>query len=192
MTVRTVVASASKSKKYQPEDIDQISDIIALWMEELRAHEANRVLDGLQAGTPTTASSQLTGATGVTEWRINLDKGLVTVGGVIAEIAAAADTVIHDTTVLVTNGQSCVARVVAKKVSGTITVVTVKGTPATTGSQVAPTDTVVQAAVGSGNDWVELAQCTLNRTGDTTVTQTQNNTYRPVLGVNVASTFGNL
>jgi hypothetical protein len=65
----------------------------------------------------------------------------------------------------------------------------VKGTPDTTGTQVAPTDAEIQTAVGAGNDWVKIAECTLNRTGDTTVTESQDNTGRPVLGVTVDTSF---
>jgi len=152
-------------------------------------HEANRVYKNGMAGAPTTASTQLTGA-GVTEWRVDIEALLVAVGGVLAEIAAAADFVIHDTTNLFADGESVIAALVAKNVSGTITVVAVKGAAAVTGSQVAPTDGEIQTAVGAGNDWIKIAECTINRTGDTSVTQSQDNTFRPALGINTETSFG--
>src|SRR5262245_4833179 len=57
----------------------------------------NKVAVGLMALAPSNASTQATGA-GATVWRVNLDKGVVVVGGVKKEFAAEADRVIHDTT----------------------------------------------------------------------------------------------
>lgn len=135
----------------------------------------NTVAGGLMAAAPTTPSTQVTGA-GATSWRVNLDKGVVVVGGVAKEFAAEADRVIHSATQLVTNGQSCVAAIVAKKsAAGAVTLINVKGPAATTASVRSPTDAEIQAAVGAGLDWVKVAECTINRTADTTVTQSQDN-----------------
>jgi hypothetical protein len=119
---------------------------------------------------------------------------LANVDGVLGDIAAAADFDIHSASFLtgLVNGASCIAAIVAKNVSGTVTVVAVKGTPATTGSQRAPTDAEIQAAVGASNPWVKIGECTLNRTGDTTVTETQDNSLRPMLGINVPYSLGDL
>lgn len=144
----------------------------------------SQIMGGL-AGAPTTASTQATGA-GATAWNVNVAALLASVAGVIKELAAAADFAIHSATQLVANGQSCVAALVLKNVTGTISMVAVKGSAATTGAQVAPTDSAIQAAVGAGNPWIKLAECTLNRTGDTTVTQSQDNTKRPFPGVEAA------
>lgn len=134
-----------------------------------------RVANGLMAAAPTTPSAQTTGAA-ETAWRVDVDKGLVVIDGFLEELAAQADFVIHDTTQLVTDGQSCIATLVVKKAAnGAISVVAVKGTAATTGDQVAPTEAAIQAGVGAGLKWVKLAECTINRTGDTTVTQSQDN-----------------
>lgn len=135
----------------------------------------NKLVEGLKASAPTTPSAQVTG-NGNTSWRVNMAVGRVVVDGTPAEIAAAADTVIHSGSELLDSGQSVVAAVVAKKVSGTVSVVSVKGTPATTGSQLAPSKTEIQNALGAGVPWVKLAECTLNRTADTTVTQSEDNT----------------
>jgi hypothetical protein len=172
-----------------PSDLQTQTHAVSNYFNMIKNHEANRVHAGGLAGAPTTASTQATGAGGVTEWRVNVSEAVVAVGGVAADVAAAADFVIHDTTNLLADGQSIIAALVAKNVSGTITVVAVKGTAATTGSQVAPNDGTIQTAVGAGNDWVKLAECTLNRTADTTVTQSEDNTKRPILGVNADSTF---
>jgi hypothetical protein len=173
-----------------PSDLAQQTHAIANYFNQIKTHEANRCHSGGRSGAPTTASTQLTGAAGVTEWRINIEALVVAVAGILADIAASADEVIHDTTNLLNAvGQTCWAAVVAKNVAGTVTVVTVKGTAAATASAVPPTDGVIQAAVGAGNSWVKLAECEITRSGDTAVTQTQDNTIRPVLGVTVDDTF---
>lgn len=179
------------SNHITPSAIALQTDLVARYFAALLADRQNRVEAGLLAGTPTTASTQITG-TGNTTWNVNVAAGVVVVGGVAKDLAAAADTAIHSGSQLVTNGQSCAAALVAKNVSGTVTVVAVKGTAATTGSQAAPTDAAIQTAVGAGNAWVKLAECTLNRTGDTTVTQSQDNTKRPMLGVNLDTEFATL
>lgn len=124
------------------------------------------------ASAPSTASTQATGA-GATAWRVNCAARTVSLGSASASISAAADFSIHSATQLAANGQSCRARLVAKNVSGVISVVAVKGTAATTGTETAPSDATVQAAVGAGNAWLQLADVMISRTGDTTVTQTQ-------------------
>lgn len=190
MGARSVVASAQKSKKYNPSDLDHYSDIVALYFEQVRAHGRNHVEGGI-VKDPTTGSSQLTG-TGNTTWNADVEALIATVGGVAKELGVQADFSIHASSFLtgLVNGASCIAALVLKNVSGTVTMVAVKGTPATTGSQVAPTDAEIQTAVGAGNDWVKVAECTLNRTGDTTVTESQSNIVRPLLGVTVDAIIG--
>jgi len=88
-------------------------------------------------------------------------------------------------------GASAVAAIVAYGTAGTILVV--RGAAATTGSQVAPTNAAIQTAVDlltSGAPWVKLGETTLNRTGNTTVTQTYDNTQRPSLAINQDAGFG--
>lgn len=179
------------SNHVTPSALSLQTDLVARYFAEAMVDRQNRVETGLLGSAPTTASTQLTGA-GNTTWRVNISAGVVVVGGVAKSIDAAADTVIHSGSQLVTNGQSCIAALVAKNVSGTVSVVAVKGTAATTGSQVGPTDAAIQTAVVAGNAWVKLAECTLNRTGDTTVTQSENNATRPMLGVNVDTEFSTL
>jgi hypothetical protein len=141
---------------------------------------ADKILTGGLVGAPTNASTQATGS-GATAWRVNVAALLAQVDGALKELVAQADVVIHSATQLVTNGQSCIATVVLKiAADGTASIVTAKGAAATTGSQVAPTAAAVQTAVGAGLSYLELAEVTLNRTGDTTVTETYNNTKREV------------
>lgn len=134
----------------------------------------NRLINGGEVGDPTTPSAQAAGV-GNTTWNVNVAAARVVVGGTQASLAAAADVAVHSGSLLMANGKSCVAAVVAKLASGTVSVVTVKGATATTGAQVAPTDAQIQAAVGAGVPWVKLAQTTLNRTADTVVTQSHDN-----------------
>ncbi|MBT8428303.1 MAG: hypothetical protein KJN79_00175 [Gammaproteobacteria bacterium] len=173
-----------------PADLAHQTHAVSNYFNQIKTHEANRVHAGGLAGAPTSASTQLTGAAGVTEWRIDVTALLAAVGGVVKELAVVADEVIHDTTVLVTAaGQTCWAAVVLKNVAGTISMVTVKGTAAATASAVPPTDAEIQAGVGAGNDWVKIAECEITRTADTTVTQSQDNTKRPMFGINVDENF---
>lgn len=137
----------------------------------------NKVANGLMAKAPTNASTQVSG-TGNTVWRVDLDKGVVVVGGTAKEFAAEADRVLHTGSLYTSleSGDSAIVTIVAKKAAdGTVTLVNVKGAAAVTGSQVAPTAAEIQVAVGEGLDWVKVAECTINRTADTTVTQTQDN-----------------
>jgi hypothetical protein len=183
-------ARVTLTKDYQPSDMQSMGTLIAQLLEEYRVHEGNRVHEGGLVGDPTTPSSQATG-TGNTLWNINIGALIASVGNVPVEIAAAADTAIHSGSFLTgfTSGKSCVAAVVLKNVSGTITCVTVKGTPATTGSEVGPDDATIQTAVGANNNWIKLAETTLNRTGDTTVTQSHNNAVRPLYGMTAGFSY---
>jgi len=133
-------------------------------------------------------------STGACAWRVNTAEGAVVVDGVYGSIAVAADYAVHATTAIngLAVGTSVVAAIVAKNVAGTISVDAVIGTPATTGSQVPPTDAVIQAELGADVSWVRLTDATLNRTADTTLTQSQDNTVRPILGVNVPYALGDL
>lgn len=139
------------------------------------------VIEGGYVGDPTTPSSQLTGA-GNTTWNVDIAAIIGIVNAVEAAIAAAADTAIHSGSKLLDNGQSVFAWLVVSESGGSLAFEAVKGTPATTDSQTIPTDADITTGVGHAN-WMKLALCLLNRTGDTTVTQSQDNTYRePLVG----------
>lgn len=140
----------------------------------------DRLMTGGLVKAPTTPSAQITGA-GATTWNVNVDALVGVVDAVTKELAAQADVAIHSATQYLTNGQSAIAAVVLKvAANGTASIVTAKGAAATTGAQVAPTDAAIQTAVGAGLSWLKLGETTLNRTGDTTVTQTYDNTKRDV------------
>lgn len=191
MGARSVLVELEKD--YRPPDLDHLAKQVLATFECIRLHEANRVIEGGLVGDPTTGSSQLTG-TGNTDWNANIAEAVVCVGGVVEHLAAAADFDVHSGSFLtgLADGSSCIAAIVAKNVSGTVTIDKVVGTPAVTGSQVAPTDAEITAAIGASNPWVKIAEITLNRTGDTTVTESQDNGFRPVLGVNVPYSLGDL
>ena len=136
--------------------------------------------EGGDLSGPTTPNAQLTG-TGNTTWNVDVAEyaaGLDEDGTMKHDIVAAgADLSIHAGSYLTgfANGNSCVAAIVAKNDAGTISTDSVKGTPATTGTQVAPTDAEITAEVGHTN-WIKLGETTLNRTADTTVTESHDNT----------------
>lgn len=160
-------------------------------MSILETHYKNRVLGGPCAKAPTTASTQATGAAGATVLRVDLPAFRVIVNGAEKEFALEADRVLHDTTVYtgvdnstLTSGKSAIVSIVAKNASGTISLVNVKGGTATTGSEVEPTDAQINTAVSSV-PWVKCFNVTVNRTGDLTVTQSQNSAVSPELFVNV-------
>jgi hypothetical protein len=174
-----------------PSDLAGQTHIIANGFEAIRAHEANRVhASGVGSKAPTTPSAQFSGAGGITEWRIDLDPIVVTVDGDVGQIAAQTDLVIHDTTNLLQIGQSIMAAVVAKNVAGVISLEIVKGAVATTGTEQEAGDAAITAAVGAGNHWVQISDLTLSRTADTVLDQNQDNSARPILGVNVSVGFG--
>lgn len=164
------------AEKVQIATLGKQGDLMAKAIVQLAA---DRVLAGLLKA-PTTPSAQITGA-GNTSWRVNVDEGLAVVDAAEKNTAAQVDTVIHSGSQLLVNGQSAIAAVVMKVAAdGTASIVTVKGAAATTGTQVAPTVATIQAAVGAGLSWMKLGETTLNRTADTTVTQTYDNSKRDV------------
>ena len=164
---------------------------IAQDLEALRNQFRNQVLEGV-ASTPTTGSTQASGAAGATVWNINHSQIVVTVAGVTQHFVAAADYNIHTGSVYtgLISGTSAIVALVAVNTAGTITLDTVNGTAATTDSQVAPTDAEIQTAVGADQSWVKIAELTINRTADTTVTQSEDNSKRPLVGITEDTGFG--
>lgn len=144
--------------------------------------EKNKVLQGVMVNAPTTPSAQLTGA-GNGSYRVDITQGIVIVDGTALEVAVAADQLLEAAGNIMASGQSKVYSIVYFKSTsdGVVRQRTFGGTPATTGSQVAPTDAEIEANFGAGTVWFAFAQVTMNRTGDTTVTQSQVNTVRPTL-----------
>ena len=191
MSARSASTQANKSRIYNPSDMDHYSDIVAGYFESIRTHHRNAIHSGGLAGDPTTGNAQLTG-TGNTTWNVDVTALLCCVEGLATELAVAADFSIHSGSFITgfADGESVVAALVLKNDSGTITMDSVQGTPATTGGQVGPTDAEIQAALGAGVSWIKLAETTLNRTADTTVTESHDNTARPLLAVNVDTNMG--
>jgi hypothetical protein len=143
----------------------------------------NRVITGMLVGVPTTASTQVTGA-GASDFNVNIAAGILAAGNIVKEFAAQADyDLASAAAAIIANGQSIVVSIIAytSVADGVVRLRTIRGTVATTGSQVAPTDAVIAASLGTGTFWWKLADCTVNRTGDTTVTQSYNNAVRPSL-----------
>lgn len=183
-------SAVSPTRHLTPSEAAHQFDKIIQDFEVLRAHLQNHV-EGVHAATPTTGSSQLTG-TGNTTWNVNLSAGVVVVGGVALTLNVQADYSVHSGSYYTgfANGSSAIATIIAKNVAGTVSLAVVKGAAATTGSQVAPTDAECQTAAGAGNAWVKVVELTLNRTADTTVTESQDNTKRPIPAVTRDSLFG--
>ncbi len=174
-----------------PSDLTQQTHAVALYFNMLKTYEANRVHAGGIVKVATTPSAQLTGV-GNTTWSVDVEAIIAACGGVLKEIALAADFSIHAGSFLtgLASLSSAIAAIVLKNVSGTVTMVAVIGTPFVTASGgVGPSDAVIQAAVGAGNAWVQVSEATLNRTADTTVTESWDSTQRPALGINVDEVF---
>jgi len=143
----------------------------------------NRVIEGMLVGVPTTPSSQVTGA-GAYDFNADIATGLLAVDGTVKEYAVQADyDVGSGAAAILIVGQSVVYSIIAykSKGDGVVYMKSVQGVVATTGLQVAPTDAAIEANLADGTFWYRLANVTVNRTGDTTVTQSQDNTVRPTL-----------
>jgi len=181
---------AATNRDYNPQDVLSEAQRIMLAMAQLRHANRNRV-EGILPSTPTSASTQGAGV-GNTDWNVNLGQGFVTVDGVTKHYDAQADYDVHSGSLYtgLVSGYSAVAAIVAKNVTGTVSMVVVKGAAAATGAQLPPTAAAIQAAVGAGNKWVRICNLTLNRTGDATCTQAQDSAARPILGLSLGTDFG--
>lgn len=166
-------AGSGRISGVSAEDVDHASAPYVTFTLKTRdtTSASTYVAIGGLVGTPTTASTQASGAA-ETQWRVDVPRCVAVTSVGTIDVAAEADHVVHDTTELVTNGQSCVAAVVADFNLGTPIFSSIKGTAATTGQQTAPSDSAIDTALGHSN-WARLADCTINRTGDTTVTQSE-------------------
>lgn len=138
---------------------------------------ADGVLMGLRAGTPTTASDQLTGAGGNLDWNVNVEAGSCLVNDVEGNFEPEADFDVTNGSAIITDGQSIYAWLVASEAAGTVSKEAVLGTAATTGAQVVPTDAEITTGVGHAN-WTKLGLLLINRTADTTVTQSESVRYQ--------------
>jgi hypothetical protein len=144
-------------------------------------HFRNRIATGMLVGAPTSASTQVTG-TGASDFNANISAGILAVDGVVREYAAQADYAIATSAAQqMAAGQSRVYTVVAyiNPADGLPALRVVAGAAATTGDQVAPTDAVIGAEFADNVPWYRVAEVTVNRTADTTITQSANNAVRP-------------
>jgi len=142
---------------------------------------------GLIAGAPTTPSTQASG-TGATSWHVNLSAGEVNLArtllaantdGDFLGVALTADYDVYSSGIgLAAASQSVYARLIAKNVTGTISLEVVMGTPAAAGSEAIPSNAAVQTQVGATVPWCDIALCHLARNSGTTLTQTEWNGYR--------------
>jgi hypothetical protein len=166
----------------------EMSLFLTKWKKLLR----NQVIgyNGLLSA-PTTTSTQAAG-TGATLWNVNVSAMMAIVNGTVGEVAAAADTAIHSTTMLNATAAECIASICLYVTgAGVLTLTAVKGTSALTSvGATAPTDAVVTAQIGTFS-WIRFGNTKLVRsaTTGTTVVQTYDNTQRPLFGVTTDDTF---
>jgi hypothetical protein len=150
-------------------------------VDALEAWRLKRVIYGMAYGTPLAASTQATGAVKPV-WRVGgHSEGSFIVGGTIKSyVSSTSDVTIPTGDVAVlAEGQSMVVAAVGTTGGRHY----VPGTPATTGSELPPTAAQIVAwlvANSKPTTYVRLSKFTINRTGDTTVTQSQDNTARDV------------
>jgi len=97
----------------------------------------------------------------------------------LAGVAYTADYDVYSSGIgLAAASQSVYARLIAKNVTGTISLEVVMGTPAAAGSEAIPSNAAVQTQVGATVPWCDIALCHLARNSGTTLTQTEWNGYR--------------
>jgi hypothetical protein len=192
--------TVTPTRHITPSAAVQQTDKLVQDMEALRNWFRNRIMNAapLIVYAPSTPSTQAAGV-GNTVWNANLLAFEGVVDAHAGNIAATTDGSIHAASLLsgFVNGNSCVAACILYWSGTALGLCYAKGTPAVTGSQASPTIAQCQAAadaasaLGAGVTlWIKIGETTLNRTGDATVTQTYDNTARPLLAVNEDTTFG--
>ena len=143
----------------------------------------NRVVHGLLvSAATTTASSQITGD-GATDVNVDIAAGILMVDGQAKELAYQDSAALADATPLMDAGESGVVAIVAfrSQGDGVVRLRNINGVAATTGAQVALPDADIAALFGNYTYWFKIADVTVNRTADTTLTETYDNTVRPLL-----------
>ena len=142
----------------------------------------NRIVQGLLIGVATTASTQVTGD-GASDINVNISAGILLLDGQVKEYAAQADYALYNATPAMDAGESIIISLVAYRSlgDGVLRLRSVVGAAATTGSQVVPTNVEIEALFETGTYWFRLANITVNRTADTTLTLSYDNTVRPLL-----------
>lgn len=181
MTTSLLNTSQALQQRYRPSDIALIGEQIIEDLDRLAFYEDNRVI-GMRTKPPTNASTQLTGA-GATDWNVDMEPGEVRLGGVRKVFELQVDFAVHAATQVpgLDALDTVVSAIICENIGGTLTLKTVHGSAATTasGAAVGPTDAQVVAALATAtNDWIKVCELTINRTADTTVTQSQDNSKR--------------
>lgn len=136
----------------------------------------NKVVQDLRVITPTTPSSQGSGAVAPVV-NVNVNSGILASGGILVELQALTSNEVCASPPVLTIGQSAVCSIYGYNATGTLTLKTVWGAVATTGTQI-QSDKAVYLAANPTLALVQLGNTTINRTGDTTLTQSYDNTAR--------------
>lgn len=164
-------------------------------LEDLSYWRQNRVCSGLIFSAPTTPSTQGPGAVMPT-WRCNTTQGGFIINGTLAAFTLSDTYPPVGTDILQGDavsgyppilgvGESVILSVIgADMIIGGIhypLIMTIRGAVAATPIVQSATEAELNAAFsvyGSCAGYIRIAKLTLNRTGNTTVTQTQDNTWR--------------
>lgn len=158
----------------------QSTSILAL-LASLAAWQNTHVIGGAITDGGTT---QATGASGALNFDVDVSQIIdCTIGGQPREKIASTDVDATAGASVVwgaTSGKAVVFAVVIDGGSANDQEVydAIPGAVANTGSQVAPTDAEITAALGHSN-WVRVGDVTITRTGDLTVTVAVDHTVRP-------------
>lgn len=142
---------------------------------------ADSMIGGLVIPPTTPSVQDAAGGDNHTHWRVDVQAYIAEVGGVAFAQAAQADLLLCDGVLAAGAlhvGDSVVCSIYLRNRAGTVTQQILMGTPAVTGLEVAPTDAQITAACAAGDIWMRIADCTINRTGDAVVTQSENNLVR--------------
>lgn len=163
-----------------PHDIGRMKQGAVIGMP-VEGYLFKNAVHGIFLDVPTNASTQASGA-GNGVYKFNRSAGVVVVDGTALHVAAAADEACEADGDIMISTFSKVYLIIAWKHpdTGVVALKTVPGTAVLTADVVPPTSAEVEAGLVANAVWVEIGKVTINRTGDTTVTQSQDNTVRPL------------
>lgn len=146
-------------------------------------HFANRVVQGFMLMAPTNGSTQATG-TGASDYNVNITAGILAVGSTVKEMTVQADYDLEHASTgsgILTLNQARVYDYVAYRSpgDGVVYLKMFKGTIADTLAAAVPvTDTEIEATMATGTYWMRIGRTTIERDGDTSISQTYDNTLR--------------
>lgn len=150
--------------------------------EAVEAYLFKNQVQGMLLAAPSTGSTQATG-TGASDFNVNIAAGIVVVDGTPKEFAAQADfSLFSGTPADMADGESRVYSIIAVKspVTGEISLQVWKGAAAASGSEKPVDRQTIIDSFDPNTFWFEVGRVTVNRTGDLTVTQSQDSTKRPL------------